>query len=146
MRNLLVLIHLLAVVVWVGGMFFAHYCLRPVAAVQLPPPQRLPLMQAVLGRFFSIVTVALLALWGSGIVRLAQTGAGSPWNWHAMTTVGLAMTVIFGVIALRFYPRLRAAVAAQDWPAGGAALNRIRVLVMTNLILGAVALALAVLG
>ncbi len=63
-----------------------------------------------------------------------------------MTTVGLAMTIIFGVIVLRFYPRLRAAVATQDWPAGGAALNRIRVLVMTNLILGAVTIALAVLG
>lgn len=145
MRDALVLIHLLAVIVWVGGMFFAHFCLRPVAAAQLPPPQRLPLMQAVLGRFFAIVGVAVAVLWISGSVRLAQTGAGSPWNWHAMTALGLAMSVIFGLIALRFYPRLRAAVAVQDWPAGAQALNAIRALVLTNLILGAVAIALAVL-
>jgi uncharacterized membrane protein len=52
MNRLLVLIHLLAVIVWIGGMFFAHVCLRPVAAAQLQPPQRLPLLAAILGRFF----------------------------------------------------------------------------------------------
>ena len=42
MRSILLLLHLSGVIVWVGGMFFAHFCLRPVAALQLPPPQRLP--------------------------------------------------------------------------------------------------------
>lgn len=136
MRNLLVLIHLLAVIVWIGGMFFAHYCLRPVAAEQLPPPQRLPLMAAVLGRFFRFVTVALVLLWVSGIARFVQTGTGMRWSWHAMAGIATVMTIIFGVIVLRFYPRLQAAVAAQDWPAGGMAMNTIRNLVVTNLMLG----------
>ena len=34
----------LAIVVWIGGMFFAHYCLRPAAAEKLSPEQRLPLL------------------------------------------------------------------------------------------------------
>ena len=41
MNRLLLLLHILAVVVWIGGMFFAHYCLRPAAAEKLSPEQRL---------------------------------------------------------------------------------------------------------
>ena len=35
--SLLQLIHVLASMVWLGGMFLAHFCLRP-AAQQLEPP------------------------------------------------------------------------------------------------------------
>ena len=31
-------LHLLAVVIWVGGMFFAHFMLRPSAIEKLEPP------------------------------------------------------------------------------------------------------------
>ncbi|MEY3672815.1 MAG: hypothetical protein RI904_2472, partial [Pseudomonadota bacterium] len=37
----LVVLHLLAALVWVGGMFFAHNALRPMAASVLQPPERL---------------------------------------------------------------------------------------------------------
>lgn len=140
------LIHLLAVIVWIGGMFFAHVCLRPVAAEQLPPLQRLPLLSAVLGRFFAAVTVAIIAIFATGIWRFAEVGAVAPWRWHAMAGIGTAMTVIFLIILLRFHPRLKAAVAAQDWPAGGAAMNVIRPLVLVNLILGIITVVLALLG
>ena len=141
------LIHLLAVVIWVGGMAFAHFCLRPVAAAQLPPPQRLPLLSAVLGRFFNIVAVAAAAILVTGILRFGDLhGAAPPWHWHAMAGTGTAMTVIFLLIVLRFYPRLRAAVAAEQWPAGGAAMDVIRKLVFANLILGIVTLVIARLG
>ena len=40
------LLHLLGVVVWVGGMFFAYMALRPVAATVLGPPLRLGLWAA----------------------------------------------------------------------------------------------------
>ena len=52
------LLHVLAIVVWIGGMVFAHFFLRP-AAMQLPPPQRIPLMHGALQRFFSAVLVAV---------------------------------------------------------------------------------------
>ncbi len=146
MNRLVILIHLLAVIVWVGGMFFAQVCLRPVAAAQLPPPQRLPLLAAVLGRFFVAVGIALLLLWGSGLLRFAQAGAAIPPHWHAMLGLGTVMTVIFAVIVLRFYRHLRAALAAQDWPLAGQAMNSIRVLVLVNLVLGFATVAVAVLG
>jgi len=146
MNRLLVLIHIAAVIAWVGGMFFAHVCLRPVAAAQLAPPQRLPLLAAVLGRFFGVVGWALLLLWGSGLVRFAQAGAAIPWNWHAMAGIATAMTVILAVIVFRFHRPMVAAVAAEDWPRAGAAMNAIRGLVLVNLVLGGVTVAVAVLG
>lgn len=50
-------------VLWVGGMLFARFFLRPALAV-LDPPQRLRLMHEVLRRFFAAVTVAALAVLG----------------------------------------------------------------------------------
>ena len=43
LRPLLLFLHLAGVIVWVGGMFFAYFCLRPAAVRVLQPPQRLPL-------------------------------------------------------------------------------------------------------
>ena len=144
MNRILLLLHILAVVVWIGGMFFAHFCLRPVAAEQLPPPQRLPLLLAVLGRFFTIVGVALVLLWGSGVVLFANPGPMAPANWHAMAGIAAVMTVIFLVIVGRFYPAMKRAVAVQDWPVAGAAMNSIRVLVMANLALGILTISIAI--
>ena len=147
MRAILLLLHLSGVIVWVGGMFFAHFCLRPVAASQLPPPQRLPLLAAVLGRFFTVVAASIVAILASGFASMGAAGFGqAPIHWHVMAGIGLAMAAIFGVIYFRHFPRLKAGVAAQDWPAAGAAMNRIRILVATNLLLGALTVAVATLG
>ena len=59
------LLHVLAIVVWIGGMVFAHFFLRP-AALQLPPPQRVPLMHAALQRFFAAAPVWVGGGRGSG--------------------------------------------------------------------------------
>ena len=147
MRSLLLLLHLAGVVVWVGGMFFAHYCLRPVVTAQLPPPQRLPLLASVLGRFFVAVMVSIAAILASGFTIMGAMGFGqAPIHWHVMSGIGLAMAAIFGVIYFLHYPRLKAGVAVQDWPAAGAAMNRIRILVAINLALGALTIAVATLG
>ena len=147
MRSILIFIHLAGVIVWVGGMFFAHVCLRPVAAAQLPPPQRLPLLAAVLARFFTAVTLSIVAILASGLALMLIPGfARAPLHWHLMMALGLVMAAIFALIAGHFFPRLRRGVAAADWPAAGAAMNRIRQLVATNLLLGALTVAVATLG
>ncbi|MBS1144014.1 MAG: hypothetical protein H6R14_1420 [Proteobacteria bacterium] len=147
MRATLLFLHLAGVIVWVGGMFFAHFCLRPVAAEQLPLPQRLPLLAGVLGRFFKVVAVAIALILLSGIARLLNVGfAAAPLSWHLMLSSGLVMTAIFAIISLRDYPRLRAGVAAQDWPAAGAAMNAIRQRVAINLALGVATVAIACFG
>jgi uncharacterized membrane protein len=146
MQQLSVFLHLVGVIVWVGGMFFAHFCMRP-AALALQPPQRLPLMAGALGRFFAWVLAALVLIWASGLAMMVAVGFGaSPRAWHAMMGVGLVMTVVFAAIRLLHYPRLQAGVAAGDWPAAAAALNRIRQLVAVNLGLGFLTVAIATLG
>jgi uncharacterized membrane protein len=146
MNRVLVLLHLLAVIVWIGGMFFAQVCLRPVAAAQLPPPQRLPLLAAVLGRFFAVLGWAVVLLWGSGLIRLAQAGTPIPGSWYAMIGIATVMTIILGLIVFRLHHRMVVAVTGQDWQAAGAALNSIRKLVLINLVLGFVNVAVAVFG
>lgn len=148
------LLHLGAITVWVGGMVFAHFFLRPALAA-LEPPQRLRLMQAVLGRFFAAVTVAVgLALasgaWMIGDVhqRVAATGGQLvlPIGWTLMTLLGVVMTAIFAFIRLLPYRRLQRAVAAGAWPAAAEALAQIRRWVVVNLVIGVVIIAVAVLG
>lgn len=136
--KLLLLVHVLATVVWVGGMFFAHQCLRPVALAQLEPPLRLRLWSGVFGRFFPWVWGAVLLLILSGQFLTLQLGgfAVVPVHVHAMAGIGYLMAAIFFYLYFVPYGALRRAVAAEDWPAAGAALNRIRMLVGGNLTLG----------
>lgn len=137
-------LHVLCIVVWIGGMVFAHFFLRPAAAA-LEPPARLTLMHDVLGRFFGAVLAASLLALGSGgwlIGRAAAQAARSgvpfemPWHWWAMALLGTLMVAIFLHVRFALFPRLRRAVAARDWPAGGAAMARIRRWVAVNLGLG----------
>jgi uncharacterized membrane protein len=136
--QILLLLHILATVVWVGGMFFAHNCLRPVVLAQLEPPQRLRLWNGVFGRFFPWVWLSVVVLIGTGQALVMIMGGMKAVTYpiHLMVGLGYLMAVIFAFIYFMPYARLRQAVAAQDWPAGGQALNLIRKLVMTNLILG----------
>ena len=141
---ILQLIHVLAIVVWVGGMVFAHFFLRP--AVQfLEPPLRVRLMHGVLKRFFTAVLVVVLlvlatGLWMIGRVAKESVQAGlefnMPMDWTIMATLGIVMIAIFGHIRFALFNRLGRAVAASDWPAGGAALASIRTWVAINLAIG----------
>ncbi|MFO1217965.1 MAG: CopD family protein [Burkholderiaceae bacterium] len=134
---LLLLLHLLGAIVWVGGMFFAHFALRPAAAEVLPPPQRIALMVAALRRFFGFVTVAVIAVLGSGFALLARVGLlQAPVGWHVMMGCGVVMALVFVFIVARLFPRLVALAAAASWPEAGAELQRIRSLVAFNLGLG----------
>ncbi len=131
-------LHLLAAMLWVGGMVFAHFALRPAAVATLAPPQRLPLMSAALGRFFKLVTGAIVVLLATGLYLIfADGGFGAARaGVLAMFGGGLAMMAIFGHIAFAGYPRLRRSVAEEKWPAAAAQLNTIRRLVEVNLVLG----------
>jgi uncharacterized membrane protein len=142
--KLLYLLHVIATVVWVGGMFFAHQCLRPVALAQLEPPVRLALWRGVFGRFFPWVwvSVALLILSGQGIILHIGGMAVVPVHVHVMVGIGYLMAAMFAYIFFIPYQALKKNVAAQIWPAAGVALNRIRVLVGTNLTLGLLNIAL----
>lgn len=143
-----VLAHLLSVVLWVGGMFFAHQILRPAAAELLAPPQRLPLWAAVFRRFFPVVWVSVLTILFSGLYMIMLLGGfkAVALSVHLMFGIGLAMILVFCFVYFVSYAKLAKAVAAQDWKQGGEALATIRRLVGFNLSLGLVSIAVAVVG
>lgn len=132
-------LHTLAAVIWVGGMFFAYLCLRPVAAATLEPPQRLTLWRRTLSRFFVWVWVAAAVLFASGLWMAITLFGGMgkwPWSVHAMFGGALVMFAIFLYVVLWPFAALGRAVDAQDWKAAAAGLAGVRRLVGVNLILG----------
>ena len=141
-------VHVLAIVVWIGGMVFAHFFLRPAVAT-LEAPARLRLMHDVLGRFFQAVLVAALLTLVSGVWMLGRVAkqvvqsGGSfemPLAWTVMAVLGVAMVAIFMHIRFALFRRLGRAVAASEWAAGGATLAQIRTWVSINLGLGVLVL------
>ena len=148
LQALLLLLHLMSAAFWVGGMAAMHFAVRPSAIAVLEPPLRLPLMAQALSRFFAGVSVAIVVLLASGLGRVWLAGgfARVHWSVHAMLTIGLVMMAVFLHVRLAPYPRLVRAVAAREWPVGGAQLDLIRRLVVLNLALGVLVFALAIVG
>ena len=140
-----VLLHVVAVVIWVGGMFFAYMVLRPIAATQLEPPVRLPLWAGVFGLFFPWVWTSIVAILATGFWLIFNKFGGmasTPLYVHAMLGLGIVMMLIFMHVFFAPYGRLKKAVAAQDWPAGGKALGQIRMLVGINTLIGMATIAI----
>ncbi|NQD93562.1 DUF2269 family protein [Pseudomonas sp. CrR25] len=139
-------LHLLAALVWVGGMFFAWMILRPAAGAVLEAPARLQLWVEVFRRFFHWVWAAVLLLPVSGVAMLHLRFAGfeaAPRYVHVMMGLYIAMLALFLRVQALQLPELRRAVNAGDWPSAGGALGRIRRLVGINLILGLLLVAIA---
>jgi uncharacterized membrane protein len=146
--QLMKFLHVLSVVVWVGGMFFAYVCLRPAAAQLLEPPQRLRLWDGTFRGFFPWVWASVAFILASGLYMIWAMGGFSAvgHHVHAMFAVGILMMAIFFHVYFAPWRRLQRAVAAEDWKAGGAALGQIRKLVGANLALGIITITIATLG
>ncbi len=145
MRDLLLFFHLAAAIVWMGGMVFMVAALRPPATALLQPPQRLPLMAAVLARFLLLAGVSVAVLLATGLALMLSGGAGAPPGWKAMAGIGIVMMLIYGHIVAAPFRALKRAVAAQDWPAGGKRMAQVTLLAKINLALGWIAIAAVVL-
>ena len=141
------LLHVLSVVVWVGGMFFAYMALRPVAASVLEPPLRLTLWAGVFGKFFPWVWASVALILLTGLHMLVKAGGmAAPHYAMAMLVLGMLMMLIFAHVYFVPYKKLKRAVGAQNWKAGGAALAQIRMLIGINLSLGLLTIAVVFLG
>jgi uncharacterized membrane protein len=139
-------LHLLAAVIWVGGMFFAHVIVRP-SALELPPPQRLALWVAIFSRFFRWVWISIIILVISGYWMIFDVFGGfiglKAYYIQIMHVIGLIMIGIFSYLFFVYYPKLKQAVVAHEYPSGAAIMNKIRLLVTTNLLLGLTVISIA---
>ncbi len=141
MLTLMKFLHIASAIVWLGGISFMLFALRP-AAGQLAPAQRLPLLAQVLRRFFVLVWPAIAILLVTGLVMLLRVGMkNAPLGWHLMLGIGLLMFALFGHIYFGPFRRLKLAVSAADWPEGGRRAGQIATLTTVNLALGALAIA-----
>jgi uncharacterized membrane protein len=139
---LLLAIHLLAAVFWVGGMAFAYMVLRPAAGT-LDPPMRLPLWRRVFLRFLPWVGVSIVALLASGFAMMFLMFGGfaaSPPYLHIMATTGILMMLLYLHLLFAPWRRFQAALDRGALPEAAKSLNQIRVIVAINLALGVLTL------
>jgi uncharacterized membrane protein len=145
MHALMKFLHIAFAIAWLGGISFMLFALRPAAAEQLAPPQRLPLIAQVLRRFFVLVWISIAVLLLTGLAMLLAVGMkAAPTGWHLMFGIGLLMFALFGHLYFGPFRRLKQAVAAADWPEGGRRVGQIATLATANLALGALAIAAVV--
>jgi uncharacterized membrane protein len=131
-------LHALAAVIWVGGMAFAYFFLRP-AAQTLQAPQRQELWRAVLARFFIAIwiAIAVLLLTGYHMTFAVFGGFGAVGiHVHVMNGLGILMMLIFAHVFFVPWRRYCKAFGVGDHSAAAAQLDIIRKLIALNLVLG----------
>jgi uncharacterized membrane protein len=135
------LLHLAAAIVWLGGMTFMLFALRPALIAQLQGQARLELLAHILKRFFAIVLVAVAVLLLTGL-HLYGAGAKAvgmpsiPLGWHLMAGLGITMILVFGHIYFAGFRGLKRAVEAANWTVAAAKAAQIHSLVVVNFVLG----------
>lgn len=148
MTAILIAAHILSAVFWVGGMAFAYGILRP-AAGELAPEQRLPLWHRVFSRFLPWVGVAIAALLVSGFWMIFDPFggfAGLPLYINLMMGTGILMLLLYLHLVFAPWKRFRTAVDGGAWPEAAVQLNKIRVTVGINLILGLITIIIGATG
>jgi uncharacterized membrane protein len=140
-------LHELATLVWIGGMFFAHFALRPTIKQTLEPPARIQVALGVFRRFFPWVWIAIATLWltGTWVALVAMQGKV---GLHVilMTGIALLMTLIFVFLYVMPYRKMRIAVEYENWRWASAKFSNIRKLMAVNLMLGLLTTVIAVGG
>lgn len=139
-------LHVLAAVLWVGGMFFAWMILRPAVIAALEGPARLKLWLQVFRRFFVWVwcAVIMLPVTGIGMININFSGfQTAPRYVQVMIGLYVVMVALFLRVSTLNLPRLRKAVEAEQWAEGAATLAGIRRLVGINLLVGIAVIAVA---
>jgi uncharacterized membrane protein len=140
-------LHQLASVVWIGGMFFAHFALRPTLKLTLEPQARMQVALGAFRRFYPWVWACITVLWVTGgwvstAVMHGNLGA------HVYTMIGTAavMTLVFAYLYLVPYGRMRLYVEEESWREASVEFARIRRLMAFNLGLGILTVVAAVFG
>jgi uncharacterized membrane protein len=132
-------IHLLCVVLWVGGMAFLLVTLRPSMAA-IDPAARLVLQGAVFRRFFRLVWQIMPMAIVSGLLLLilSYSHQALPWEVMVMQTGGVLMAAIF--IGMVLVPNKRFQAKLADGTATAADVAPIRRLIWLSLGIGTIIL------
>ncbi len=137
-------LHLISVVIWIGGMFFILLGVQPAIARRMHLEARLPLWTRLLHYFFawSWVSVLLMLLSGSLLVLMRGGMANAPLYVHLMGSAGALMAVLFAWTYLMPFRGLSRAAKRANWPEGARQLGRVRFLLSLKLVIGLLTLLL----
>lgn len=135
---ILVVLHLLFALIWVGGMFYAvliqHYAIQFLEA-----PKKIEYLVGALSRFFKWVWLSsiIVILSGWRLYMIIKAGGGDiQWHIHLMLSIGNIMFVIFVILYIFFFQKLKKAFLNKEFPIAAAILKKMRLIIITNLILG----------
>jgi uncharacterized membrane protein len=130
---------MVAAIIWIGGMIFAHAMLRPAAVQVLEPPLRLTLWVQVFKRFFLWVWISIITLLATGYWMVFGVRDGFDYfgiHVHIMHGLTFFMLFIYFYVYFVAYRKLRHAVIVENFQEGGAQLAIIRRLVGINILIG----------
>jgi len=102
MYSTLVIFHILAAVIWIGGMIFLSLVLAPLVRGRKAAPEFMALFRSAALRFRPIVWVAIAVLLTTGPLLLSQRGIQltSPSSWSGIVTVKLTLVGLLVVLTL----------------------------------------------
>jgi putative copper resistance protein D len=120
MNSVLVVLHLLAAVTWIGGMVFLSLVLAPLVRGRKAAPEFMALFRSAALRFRPIVWVAIAVLLATGPMLLSLRGISvtSPASWPGIVTVKLTLVGLLLFLTflhdLVFGPQVRRVSAIPD--------------------------------
>ena len=135
---LAIILHLIAINIWVGGMFFIIVVLGKVVATLEIPDQHDFWLQ-ILKRFFVWVWLAVIVLLGTGIGMIYYRFGGlaaSPLYILIMAAFGISMALVFLVIYFVCFQRFQRDLLAGNPKAARQQLRLMRRLGIVNMVLG----------
>jgi len=129
-------LHLSATAIWIGGMAYNTFVLRPFLGI-IDLPQRLKLVRSTLHRFICIAWLCIAILYLTGVFIADPSSRPYRLALTAKHGVVIAMTIIVAIISLVLYPKFRTLLGETDKSVDiGKVLGKIVWLVKLNLALG----------
>lgn len=120
MYNVLVSLHILAAVVWVGGMLFLSLVLAPIVRRRTAAPEFMALFRSAALRFRAVAWAAIGVLLLTGPMLLMQRGISlvAPSTWQHIVRLKLALVGVLLVLTVLhdfvLGPRVRHAAAVPE--------------------------------
>ena len=102
MYSMLVILHILAAVSWVGGMIFLSLVLAPLVRSRKAVPEFMALFRSAALRFRPIVwvAIAILVMTGPMLLSLRGVAVASPSSWPGIVIVKLTLVALLLLLTL----------------------------------------------
>jgi copper resistance protein D len=102
MYSILIVLHVLAAVTWVGGMIFLSVVLAPLVRGRKAAPEFMALFRSAALRFRPVVWLAMAILVMTGPMLLSHNGLSvtAPASWPGVVTVKLTLVALLLFLTL----------------------------------------------